>query len=92
MWGGFTHILPPGWLRDLTRECVEANPGPSLKQILDRVRINTGAAVGDKTSGYLDKLEAEISKANNNNLFLTDVHVLGFFAQHFNDVVAIVPV
>ena len=48
-----------GWLRDLTRECVERNPGPTLEGVLADLRKILGKKAADYET-ELGHLEADI--------------------------------
>lgn len=52
-------ILEPllGWKRDLLRECIESNPGPTWQEIKDRIERKTGEEVNLFFSAFLFKFD-----------------------------------
>jgi len=62
-----------GWQRDLLRECVEPNPGPSWEDVKDALNKKLGAGA-ESYKDQIAKLQVELNKLYNNAPDEVDIH------------------
>lgn len=58
-----------GWKRDLTRECIEPNPGPTLEKVLQSLREALGKRAADFEAGIV-QLETDIQAVHGDELVM----------------------
>ncbi len=77
----FCHLVG-GWIRDLTRECVEPNPGPAWNELIEKLRKKMGDDFDDIGS-TLDDIRNEIKK---NAKVVTTDHVGSLLDNNDSDI------
>lgn len=77
------YSLNEGWIRDLLRECVESNPGPSLFQIKNKLMENIG---DDFPETEWNQFILDL-KSTSNERFPNETTVLEYLDKHADKVV-----
>jgi len=62
-------VVSLGWKRDLTRECIEPNPGPTLEKVLQSLREALGKRAADFEAGIV-QLETDIQAVHGDELVM----------------------
>eukprot|EP00026_Physarum_polycephalum_P003866 Phypoly_transcript_03882.p1 GENE.Phypoly_transcript_03882~~Phypoly_transcript_03882.p1 ORF type:complete len:429 (+),score=66.04 Phypoly_transcript_03882:89-1375(+) len=58
-----------GWIKELTRECVEPNPGPTMEKVFKSLREELGKKIAD-IEGGITKLESTIQAQHGTDLVM----------------------
>lgn len=58
----FDPKLPSGWQRDLLRECVESNPGPSWEEVKVALKKKLGEKGSEKFKDKITALEDALNE------------------------------